>query len=80
MSIPTIPNPNPQPMIHNGRPAGGRHVPSRVPGAGPYDCSQAVGSNVTPAPGPDADSDEVLAAPPWVAVNPNASQWMPPLN
>lgn len=79
---PTRPNPNPQPMRHNGRPAGGKHVPSNVPGAGAYDCSGAVGSNVTPATGvSDAvESDQVLNAPPWQVVNPNSAQWMPPLN
>lgn len=80
---------NLQPMVHGGRPPSGRHVPSGVPGAGAYDASAAVnqhvaamgvGSNVVPAPGPDRDSDETLQAPPWQAMNPNAAQWMPPLN
>jgi hypothetical protein len=78
----TTPNPNPEPMIHGGRPDGGKHVPSRVPGQGAYDASGAVGSNVTPTPGmtTDMESPMVLDAPPWTAANPNASQWMPPLN
>ncbi len=80
---------NLEPMVHGGRPAGGRHVASNVPGGGAYDASAAVnqhitpngtGSNVTPAPGPDQDSTEVLESPPWQAMNPNAAQWMPPLN
>lgn len=81
---------NLEPMAHNGRGAGGRHVASRVPGAGAYDASGTVnqhiagmgatGSNVTPAAGADQDSDEVLESPPWMAMNPNNAQWMPPLN
>ena len=77
----STPNPNPQPMIHNGRPDGGKHVASSVPGQGAYDASGAVGSNVTPAAGvPPQSSDDVLDAPPWTAANPNASQWVPPVN
>lgn len=81
-ATPTTPNPNPQPMVHNGRPAGGKHVPSSVPGQGAYDCSDAVGSNVHPAAGVDdaSEPEQVLNAPPWQVVNPNSSQWMPPLN
>lgn len=71
---------NREPMLHGGRPAGGRHVPSRVSGAGAYDASGAVGSNVTCGPMPDQDSSEVLESPPWIAANPNAAQWMPPIN
>jgi hypothetical protein len=84
-SKPTKPS-KPAPRLHSGRPAGGKHVPSRVPGAGAYDASEAVGqhvatgSNIKPAPGPDRGSPEVLQSPPWIAVNPNAAQWMPPIN
>lgn len=80
----------PVPKLQNGRPAGGKHVPSSVPGAGAYDARGTVnrhiagmgatGSNVTPAKGPRRQSQEVLEAPPWQATNPNAAQWMPPLN
>ena len=82
---------NLEPMLHGGRPAGGGHVESSVPGGGAYDARGTVnrhiagmgatGSNVTPTPGmAEQDSDEVLESPPWMAMNPNAAQWMPPLN
>lgn len=76
----STPRPQPTPMVHGGRPPGGKHVESAVPGCGPYDFSGAVGSNVVAAPGPDADSDEVLPAPPWIAVNEGTAQWDPPLS
>jgi hypothetical protein len=82
MSVtPTRPNPNPKPMRHNGQPKGGKHVPSNAPGPGPYDCSGAVGSNVTPATGVSAAAvDPVLTAPPVPMANSNSAQWLPPLN
>lgn len=84
-------NQNLEPMQHNGRPAGGGHVESGVPGGGAYDARGTVnqhiagmgatGSNVTPdSAAAGSDSDEVLESPPWMAMNPNAAQWMPPLN
>lgn len=74
---PTRPNPNPAPMVHGGRPDGGMHVPSSVPGAGAYDCSGAVGSNVTPGPGPARASSDVLEAPPMPPNWPSAQTWNP---
>lgn len=81
----------PSPKLGGGQPASGKHVPSRAAssGSGPQDASAAVnahvhglgtGSNVTPAKGSSRRSDETLEAPPWQAMNPNAAQWMPPLN
>lgn len=57
------PKPPPQPA-HKAQPAGGKHVPSNVPGHQVYDFSGAVGSNVV-SRGGKAASDEVLDAPPW---------------
>ncbi|MGH3436854.1 MAG: hypothetical protein ACRDRN_10360 [Sciscionella sp.] len=65
------PRPKPTPMVHNGQPPNGKHVPSAVPGhPGPFDYSGAVGSNVTSVPGPDLESGQVLSAPPWQAAYP----------
>jgi hypothetical protein len=71
MKPPTTP---PPPVVHNhgGQPAGGKHVPTNVPGAaGPMDNSAAVGSNIEPSPGSmPAAAPAVLDTPPWQAEAP----------
>jgi hypothetical protein len=66
-------------MQHGGRPVDGMHVPSAVPGAGAYDCSGAVGSNIVPAASSvsPAASDDVLDAPPLASGYPSAQTWNP---
>lgn len=62
--------PDPQPVKPGGQPPNGKHVPSNVPSVMVHDNSRNVGSNITCAPGPAMDSDEVLSAPPWAAAYP----------
>lgn len=52
-----------------GKPAGGKHVPSTVPGSGASDHSVAIGSNIRPATSvkPSASS-EVLDAAPYLGI------------
>lgn len=76
----TKPRPKPMPMVHNGQPANGKHVPSNVPGhPGPMDYSGAVGSNVTAIPGPDRESPQVLSGAPWEAAYPTPGMEQAPM-
>ncbi len=74
------PRPKPTPVVHNGQPANGKHVPSTAAGhPGPFDYSGAVGSNVTSVPGPDRESGQVLSAPPWEAAYPTPGMEQAPM-
>lgn len=61
--------PPPAKLVNDGgKPKGGKHVPSIVPGAGASDYSGSVGSNVVPAKGvPASKSSDVMDAPPYLA-------------
>lgn len=75
----TSERPAPHPVRAGGQPTDGKHVASNVPGHVVHDNSRNVGSNITPAPGPDRESGQVLSAPPWAAAYPTPGMEQAPM-